>query len=187
MTNKHVHVCSHWMAWSLDNGLRRLMCSPARVVSDYIKPGDQVMDLGCGPGFFTLAMADLVGEGGSVLAVDLQPEMLSKVDRKRQKSGYENRIRLHTCSVDSLNLTPETGRFDFVLAYYMIYELPDARRTLGELKMLLKPKGKVLVVEPRFHVSRSMFVETLDQARAEGFRIEPVAKKTGGRAALLAG
>jgi ubiquinone/menaquinone biosynthesis C-methylase UbiE len=53
------------------------------------------VDIGCGIGYFTISMARLVGPAGSVTAVDLQPEMLAGVERRAEKVGVRERIRLH--------------------------------------------------------------------------------------------
>lgn len=52
------------------------------VAKPYIHKGDAAIDIGCGPGFFTMEMAKLTGDGGQVLAIDLQKEMLAKVAHK---------------------------------------------------------------------------------------------------------
>ncbi|MEJ2136869.1 MAG: methyltransferase domain-containing protein, partial [Desulfofustis sp.] len=75
-------ICSHHHSFALDNFFRRVVQSPKRILGPYLNKGDTVVDLGCGPGFFCLAMAELVGSSGSVFAVDLQREMLDRVQAK---------------------------------------------------------------------------------------------------------
>ena len=78
-------VCSHDHSFFLDNFIRRLIQNPRKIVGEYIHNGDTVVDLGCGPGYFSIDMAKMVGESGHVIAVDLQPEMLEKVKKKAKK------------------------------------------------------------------------------------------------------
>ncbi len=80
-------VCSHSHSIFLDNFFRRLFQHPKRIIGEYIKEGDTAIDLGCGPGFFSIDMAKMVGSTGKIIAVDLQKEMLEKVKEKPQKWG----------------------------------------------------------------------------------------------------
>jgi len=60
----------------LDNGFRKLFQNPAKILGSYIWPGMTVIDIGFGPGTFTLTMAKMVGEKGTVKAIDVQSEMV---------------------------------------------------------------------------------------------------------------
>ena len=48
-------------------------------------------------------------------------------------------------------------KFDFILAFYMVHEVPDQKKLFVELKSILKPNGKVYIIEPKFHVTKKMF------------------------------
>lgn len=65
-------VCPWWLAYTFDHALRRLIHRPEVILAGLVRPGQTVLDLGCGMGFFSLAMARLVGEQGRVICVDLQ-------------------------------------------------------------------------------------------------------------------
>jgi len=179
------HVCSHRHAFFLDNIVRMLFQSPKRIVGRYIEPGQTVIDIGCGPGFFTLAMAEMVGEEGRVIAVDLQREMLDKVRKKSRKAGLASRIELHQCGEDRLGLEDDL-RADFILVFYVLHEVASPALLLTELKQLLKEKGRVLIVEPPFHVSKKKFKEFLAKARQAGFTLVDYPRQKGGRSVLLA-
>ena len=74
---------------------------------------------------------------------------------------------------------------DFALAFWMVHETPDAGRFLSQILPLLKPGGKLLVVEPIIHVSQAAYERTIQAALAAGFRLlHPVQVKLS-RAALL--
>jgi ubiquinone/menaquinone biosynthesis C-methylase UbiE len=59
---------------------------------------------------------------------------------------------------------------DFVLAFYMVHEVPDREKFFKEINSILKPNGQVLVVEPPFRVSRKAFEETIRKARDAGLK-----------------
>ncbi len=123
-----------------------------------------VIDLGCGPGMFTLAMARMVGETGRVVAVDIQPQMLELVREKARARHLESRIQLHQNTEDSIGLTEQA---DFILSFYMVHELKDPKTFLREVRDLLQPGGIYLVVEPAA-VSRRGFSETVRLAQQVG-------------------
>ena len=77
MSHSHAHeVFSAEKAGHLDTKFRRFLYRPDALAERYVKPGNRVLDFGCGPGFFTREFAKQVGDKGSVIAADLQDEML---------------------------------------------------------------------------------------------------------------
>jgi len=158
-------ICSWKIAFALDNPIRRIIHNPQKILGGYIKPGQTVLDLGCGPGTFSLAMAKMVGESGKVIAVDVQEEMLQIVREKAARQGLESRIITHKSGPDRIGLSEKV---DFALAFYMVHEVPDAEVFLKEVACVLKPKGKLLIVEPKMHVSPAAFEKTIDIARQAG-------------------
>jgi ubiquinone/menaquinone biosynthesis C-methylase UbiE len=153
-------------AGSLDARIRRWVQDPRKLLQPYIEEGMTVLDIGCGPGFFTIDMARMVGETGRVVAVDLQEGMLSKLRAKIQGSELEARIRLHKSGVDRIGVTEKA---DFALCFYLLHELPDQRAFFAELLSILNPKGQVLLVEPPIHVSKREFAESVRLAGEAGF------------------
>ncbi len=177
-----LHVCPYQIAFILDNWIRRLLQPPTRVVGEYIRPGNTVIDIGCGPGFFTIDMAKMVGRDGEVIAVDLQEPMLDKVRKKSSKHGVDGRIKYHLCGKDGIGLNKEA---DFILAYYMVHETPDPARFLREVRQLLKPDGKLLVVEPKMHVGRRSFETMVEKAGEAGLVVLGYPGRKGGRGVLF--
>jgi len=161
---KH-RVCPVEAAGSLDNRIRRWLQNPQRLLRPYVHEGMTVLDLGCGPGFFTLSMAQMVGASGRVIAADLQDAMLQKVGAKLRGTELEGRLRLHKCDDGSIDLSEDV---DFVLAFYMVHEVPDQQGLFAELATILKPNGRILVVEPPFHVSKRAFETTVTTANEVG-------------------
>ena len=161
------HVCPWWLARTLDNPIRRLIHNPEEILSRYIEPGQTVLDLGCGSGTFTIAMARMVGETGKVIAVDVQDEMLQMVKQKAVKEGLDSRVITHKSEPDRIGIS---DRVNFALAFYMVHEVPDVKTFLKEIASLLKSNGKLLIVEPLIHVSASSFKNTVDAARSAGLK-----------------
>jgi ubiquinone/menaquinone biosynthesis C-methylase UbiE len=158
-------ICPVESAGGLDNGFRRWVQNPMKILSPFIREGMVVLDMGCGPGFFTLPMAQLVGRTGRVIAVDLQEGMLKIVQSKVANTELENRIVLHQCAVDRVGVV---DKVDFVLLFYMVHEIPDKAGFFSEIASMLKPGGKILMVEPPFHVSNAAFQSSLAIAAEKG-------------------
>ena len=156
-----------WLAQSLDNPIRRLIHNPEKILRGYINQGQTVLDIGCGPGTFTIAMAKIVGENGKIIAVDVQDEMLQIVRKKAAKEGLDSRIITHKSGPDGIGISEKV---DFALAFYMVHEVPDAQAFLKEISNLLNPNGKLLIVEPKIHVSASAFRNTVDAAELVGMK-----------------
>jgi ubiquinone/menaquinone biosynthesis C-methylase UbiE len=155
-------ICPPQNARFLDNRLRRLIHNPNKIVGGYIERGQTVLDLGCGPGVFSLAMARMVGEEGHVISVDVQEEMLQILRQKSERAGLQSRIIPHKAQPERIGISEKA---DFALAFYMIHEVPDKAAFLSEVASLLKPYGRLLIVEPRFHhVSRASFEKTIEFA-----------------------
>jgi ubiquinone/menaquinone biosynthesis C-methylase UbiE len=174
--------CTPLTAVALDNVFRTLFQNPGKIVGDYIRPGMTVMDIGCGPGFFTFAMAKMVGPGGLVISVDVQQEMLDRVKKKREKTGLAGRILCHQATSEAIGIHRNA---DFILSFYMVHEVPDRDAFFKEVFGLLNPKSRYLIVEPAIHVSQRAFDDTLEHAVRAGFVVETRPKVLLSRAALL--
>jgi ubiquinone/menaquinone biosynthesis C-methylase UbiE len=175
-------VCPAAHAGWLTTPLRRVVQDPRRILRGLVAEGDTVIDLGCGPGFFTLPMAAMAGVGGTVIAVDLQQEMLERLRVRADRTGASARIRLHRCPADGLDLHCQA---DFALAFYMLHEVPGEEVFLRQVHAALKPNGRFLLVEPRGHVSSADFERSLAVAGEAGFQVVSRPRLAFSRAALL--
>jgi ubiquinone/menaquinone biosynthesis C-methylase UbiE len=175
-------VCSYKRAWALDIWIRKYIHNPYKIVGDYIKEGQTVLDLGCGPGFFSLPMAEMVGEKGRVISVDIQEEMLQMLRDKSECAGFKSRIAPHKARPDKIGLS---DMVDFALAFYMVHEVPDKSSFLREVASHLKPDSKFLIVEPKSHVSKPDFDSTMKVAQSAGLKQVSEPKILFSRAALL--
>lgn len=164
-------VCPASHAGMLDHPIRKIIQSPRRIVGRYIRPGDRVLDIGCGPGYFSRPMARMVGESGSVVAADLQEEMLTILSDRAGKEGLSSRIHVHKTLPETLDLG-DCDPFDFILVFYVVHEVPDIDRFFDEVSKVLRSGGRILVVEPSHHVDAEEFAETQAKARKAGFSVE---------------
>jgi ubiquinone/menaquinone biosynthesis C-methylase UbiE len=168
VANQKNRVCPVSLAGSLDNKIRRYLQNPRKILGPYIEEGMTVLDIGCGPGFFSMELAQMVGKSGRVIAADLQEGMLHKIRDKVQGTELEERIKFHKCETNRLGLSENV---DFVLAVYMVHEVPDKQGFLNEIKSMLKPNGRVLIIEPPFHTSKKVFDEIVRKALAAGLKV----------------
>ncbi len=175
-------VCPVEKAGGLDNSIRRFLQNPQKIVKSYIREGMTVLDMGCGPGFFTIEIAKLLNGTGKVIAADLQAGMLEKVRQKITGTELEQRITLHKCQSETIGITEKV---DFVLAFYVVHEVPDQDKLFQELKSILKPSGKIFIVEPYFHVTGKAFKTMLERAKNIGFEIADPPKSYLNRAVVL--
>ena len=178
----HGRVCPWWLAWTFDNPLRRWLHDPERILGDYVKEGMTVADIGCGMGYFSVALARRVGAKGRVLAIDVQARMLRSVERRARRAGVAERIVTVLASEDDLGIT---GPVDFVLAFWMVHEVKDVRRLFKQLAATLGPRGRLLCAEPRRHVSEARFSEIIARAADAGFRVVAHPRVRWSRAAVL--
>jgi ubiquinone/menaquinone biosynthesis C-methylase UbiE len=164
---------------------RKLLEDPNTIFGPLVRPGMTVLEPGCGMGFFTLPLARMVGPRGQVVAVDLQPKMLAVLRHRAKKAGLLERIDLRLAESGTLGLKDLAGKVDLVAALHVVHEVPDQAAFFSEIRDTLKPDGKLLIVEPRGHVSRMEFEETSVVAEKAGFRVEASSGRVRGRSALL--
>jgi ubiquinone/menaquinone biosynthesis C-methylase UbiE len=162
------HICPVQLAGSLDTKIRRWFQNPQTILRPYVKEGMTVLDLGCGPGFFTIDMAQMVGETGRVIAADLQEGMLKKLKNKIAGTEFQDRVVLHTCLEEKIGITEEV---DFILAFYMVHEAPYQDKFFKDIKTILKTSGLMLIVEPPLHVSWEAFDQSIKNAKNVGLLV----------------
>jgi len=182
VNNRNNRVCPVEIAGFLDNKIRRWLQNPQIILGPYIEEGMTALDLGCGPGFFSIDMAKIVGKSGRVIASDLQEGMLEKLRDKIKGTELEERITLHKCEENKIGVLEKV---DFILAFYMVHEVPDQDEFFNEIESLLKPDGQIFIVEPPFHVSKSAFEETIRKARNAGFTLVEKPKVLFSKTAIL--
>jgi ubiquinone/menaquinone biosynthesis C-methylase UbiE len=180
------HVCRWWVGYFLMNPLRRFAHNPRKILGPYVSPGMTVLELGPGMGFFTLDLARLVGENGKVIAMDIQPRMLKSIERRASKTGLTRRIETRLGGTDASWASGLAGKVDFVFAFFMLHEVPSVLEFLRLVRGTLKTGGRLLIAEPKAHVSARDYAETIAAAQQAGFEIIGYPTVRRGRAALLA-
>ena len=160
------HVYSADRASFLRSGLRKFLMNPVKLLSPLVREGMTILDMGCGPGFFTIAAAGIVGPRGKVIAADLQQAMLDLVSEAIKGDEISQRIVLHKCSEERIGVTEPV---DCVLAIHVVHELPDRKGFFSEMKSIIGEGGTLFLMEPSFVVSKKEFGETLDIALRTGF------------------
>jgi SAM-dependent methyltransferase len=104
------------------------------------EPGERILDVGCGPGFYCAELAGGVGPSGSVLGVDSSPAMLELAGRRC--AGHEG-VELR--QADAASLPVEDASFDAALCVQVLEYLRDPTAALAEMHRALRPGGRVLV------------------------------------------
>jgi ubiquinone/menaquinone biosynthesis C-methylase UbiE len=163
------HVCPVWIGYLLASPFRRLFHDPAKILGPHVGSGMTALDAGPGMGFFSIPLARMVGPSGRVVCVDAQQGMLDALRRRAAKAGVADRIDARLSADGSYGIADLDGAIDFALAFAVIHELPDARAFFDAAFRALRPGAKLLVAEPRNHVSAESFAETTAAALAAGF------------------
>lgn len=110
-----------------------------------LRPGEAVLEVGCGTGSLALAAKRQVGREGRVCGVDPSAEMLARAGAKAARAGLE--VHFDTAAVETLPFAD--GTFDAVLASLMLHHLTDEGRRQGakEIARVLEPGGRFLAVD----------------------------------------
>ena len=161
----NTRVCPRWFIGSFDNPIRRMVHDPRAMLAPLVRENQVVVDVGCGMGYFAVPLAELVGPGGRVVAVDLQEAMLEGLRRRALAAGVLDRMRLVRARSDDLGVEGPAG---FVLAFWMVHEVPEKPPFFRQVRALLAREGTFLMVEPRIHVSAMAFLRSVQEARAAG-------------------
>jgi ubiquinone/menaquinone biosynthesis C-methylase UbiE len=142
----------------LDSPLRRAIQPPAQVVDwARVEPGMHVLELGPGPGTFTLEIAGRVGDSGRVTAVDISPAMIARLEAKLEKAGAPN-VTARVAEAYELPL-PDSS-VDRVFMVTVLAEIPGREQALAEIQRVLKPDGLLAVgefiVDPDFPLPQTV-------------------------------
>jgi ubiquinone/menaquinone biosynthesis C-methylase UbiE len=163
------HVCPWWIGYLLVSPIRRWFQDPEKILSPYISEGMTVLDIGPGMGFFTIPAAQMVGDTGRVIAVDIQEKMLKSLVKRAEKAGVAGRIVTKICEPDNLGVS---HFIDVCIGINVVHEVPDASALFSQIRAILKPTGRLLLAEPGgWHVSEKDFEATLTKASAVGLKL----------------
>jgi demethylmenaquinone methyltransferase/2-methoxy-6-polyprenyl-1,4-benzoquinol methylase len=115
----------------------------AAVEAAALKPGDSVLDCATGTGDLALALASAVGDGGQVVGTDFCAPMLKPAPAKAAKRG----LRVRFSVADALALPFREGQFDAATIAFGIRNVDDPVQCLREMARVVKPSGRVVVLE----------------------------------------
>jgi ubiquinone/menaquinone biosynthesis C-methylase UbiE len=104
-----------------------------------LKPGNSVLEFGCGPGSYTVIAAGMVGTAGRIYALDIHPLALKSVGKRAAKRGLTNIETILSDGATGL----EDSSIDVVLLYDVFHDLDDPNSVLQELHRVLKPVGSI--------------------------------------------
>jgi ubiquinone/menaquinone biosynthesis C-methylase UbiE len=179
-------VCPWWLGYFLASPVRRwALGDPCKLLAPYVREGMTVFEPGPGMGFFTLELSKLIGPSGRVIAVDVQPKMISALKRRAAKAGVLDRIEVRQANDNSLSVSDCTGTIDFTLAFAVVHEMPSANWFFGQAAAVSKPGATMLFAEPAGHVKPDEFEAELQDAVTAGFSVveKPLIRRS--QAALL--
>jgi ubiquinone/menaquinone biosynthesis C-methylase UbiE len=108
-----------------------------------VKSGGVVLDFGCGSGIYTIPAAQAVGATGKVYAVDINSTALDRMERKAERSGLRNIVRIDASKDDGIPLDDEA--VDFMLLIDVLQKIADKEALLQEAHRLLRPEGVLLI------------------------------------------
>lgn len=129
----------------IDNPIRRRIQPPAQVV-DWIgiQDGMLILEIGPGPGTFTIEASKHVGEMGKVFALDIQPTVISRLNNRLQRDKIANVV---TKIASAYELPFSHNTFDRVFMIAVLAEIPNKKKALLEIKRVLKHGGLLAVGE----------------------------------------
>ena len=163
----HVGPCPSRFNWLLD--LR-----PSRwyrnAVLDWIglRPGTTVLEIGPGPGTFTIPAAQWIRPGGRLVAIDIQLGMIRKLGRRLQKAHATN---VAACVADACDLPLPANSVDHVFLIGALPEIPDRRRALAEIHRVLRPTGVLSVSEDFLDPDYPFQSETIRLVKGAGYTL----------------
>ena len=135
-----------------------------------VRPGMKIVELGCGSGFYTIAVAKTIQPAGIVFAVDIQQEMLDKLRDRMEAAGVNNIIPVLADAEGQIPL--DDGIADAVFSVAVLPEIPDPPKALLQVKRLLKEDGVFvdaeLLLDPDFPLRKTM----VNWAKQAGFALE---------------
>jgi ubiquinone/menaquinone biosynthesis C-methylase UbiE len=147
MGREIAQIMGHQAAGWLERPEREKEEQPSKLIELLkLKPGDVVADIGAGSGYHTFRMAEQVGRGGKVYAVDIQPEMLALI---RQKMKARNLTNIEPIQGTATDPKLPAGSTDLILLVDVYHEFEFPYEMTQAMVRGLKPGGRLIFVEFR--------------------------------------
>ncbi|MBT3455756.1 class I SAM-dependent methyltransferase [bacterium] len=162
--------CPSWLGWMVEMDNPFTKTSRASVIIGHLelKPGMKVLDVGCGPGRLTIPIAKKIGPQGIITALDVQQEMLQRVQQKAQAESLKN-IQLFQANIEDGKI--ENNLYDRALLISVLGEIPNMAVAMKKVFDSLKPGGMLLVTEVVFDPHFQSQKTVLRLAKSAGFRV----------------
>ncbi len=135
------HPFPEALSFLLDNFVRRFFLNPDRIVEENGIADACVLEVGCGPGFFTPSLAR---RNEKVIAMDISRRFVRRALGKAKAQGLAN---VYAVLCDAQALPFRRDAFDYAFIYYVYHEIAGREKFIGELARVLKPDGEVVVGE----------------------------------------
>jgi ubiquinone/menaquinone biosynthesis C-methylase UbiE len=159
--------CPASVSWLVDNPVRRWYLRHV-VERVGVRSGERVLELGPGPGTFTIEAARRARPRGSVVAVDIQPRMISALERRVREAGLHN-VEAHVSAAGQLPLDDRSVDRAFLVT--VLPEIPDKQLALSELRRVLKPNGILSITEEFLDPDYPLPRTTVRWASEAGFHL----------------
>jgi ubiquinone/menaquinone biosynthesis C-methylase UbiE len=147
-----------FMAELIDHPIRRRFIQPPdeTAIRHGIQPDMTVLEVGPGSGTYTIAAARRIGDGGKLVAIDIEPRMVERVQIKAEQEGVTN---IQAEVADVYQLSYPDNHFDLCFMITVISEIPEPVRAMQEIKRVLKPGGTIafseLFLDPDYPLART--------------------------------
>ncbi len=171
---KFIHFpAPHFVSYFLDSKLRKKIQSADLLLErSGIKAGMKVLELGCGSGAYTIDIARAVGQNGTVFSLDIQQEMLDKLESKLSKNENKDINNVKLILGNAYELPFHDQFIDAILLITVLQEIPDKHKALIEAKRVLKNDGRIAITELLVDPDYPLEKYTIKQVEHAGFLME---------------
>ena len=145
-----------------DNPIRSVFCDPYKLLRMAgLKRGQKVLEVGCGPGFFTIPAAKIVGEEGVVYAADVHPLAIERVKEKIEREGMKN-VKPMLANASDTGLPDQS--IDLAFIFGLRYIAGGLENVITEIHRILKPGGVL-----SFEKTKGSAKKLIDEVERGGF------------------
>ena len=159
-------ACPAACAWVLERPGRIRQEVPQVLDRIGISAGERVLEVGCGPGVYTVQAARRLEPDGQLIAVDLQREMVERASERVREAGLDN-VEFYV--VDAHQLPLADASVDRAFLVGVLPEIPNPQGALSELHRVLRPRGSLSISEGFFDPDYRFAFETIRQVQQAGF------------------
>src|SRR5919205_1426758 len=159
-------ACPAACSWVLERPRRIRKEVPRMLDRIGLRPGERVLEVGCGPGVYTVQAAPRLKPDGQLIALDLQQEMVDRASERVRETGIDN-VEFYVA--DAHHLPLEDASVDRAFLVGVLPEVPDPQAALAELHRVLRPRGILSISEGFFDPDYRFAFETIRQVQQAGF------------------